>query len=112
MKQADPPSIASINGGGTMKVPVLSTILAIAIAPACAHADRFPMPVNALSATSPAIHVDDSLVVVVQPITEQSWTRFATLKTRLRWEERPLSWGLGTSPVARDLVVPLVPLPS
>jgi hypothetical protein len=89
----------------------LATLFVLGALAPLAHAapTRYPLPRNALGRPVATVYEDDVLMTL-QPVNEHNWARFTGLKTRLTWEEPTLLWGIPGQ--RRDLVLPLVPLPS
>jgi hypothetical protein len=78
---------------------------------ACAT-PTFPLPQTALTPTVTQ-DLQDGVQITVRPVNQLTFAHFPTLSLRLRWHESPIFWRLlPESTPDRDLVLPLVPLPS
>src|SRR5262249_19193033 len=76
----------------------------------CATGAPVHLPRTALP-TSAAVAQLDGVDIHVETVNEGSWTEHPGLKARLIWNEPAMLWGKDV-PGHRDVVVPLVPLPS
>jgi hypothetical protein len=76
----------------------------------CATSAPIPLPRTAVSRQA-LVSSGDGVDIRVEPINERNWTEHPALKARMAWDEPAMVWALDAGG-HRDLVVPLVPLPS
>lgn len=71
---------------------------------------RIPSSSLATIAAQPARDAD--VEVTLEPVTDTTFNQYPQLSHALHWDETATQWGVPTRASQRDLLLPLVPLPS